>query len=59
MIEARAEADRAIAEERLRADAAHAATQAAQQAEEDLRQADAARRSRGVLTRLRTAGRGE
>ena len=59
MIEARAEADRAIAEERLRADAAHAAAQAAQQAVEELRQAEAARRSTGVLTRLRAAWRGE
>ena len=59
MIEARAEADRAIAEERLRADAAYTAAQAAQQAPEALRQADAARRARGVLTRLRAAWRGE
>jgi hypothetical protein len=44
MIEARAEADRASAEERLRADAAHAATQAAQQAAEHLRPTPTGRR---------------
>ena len=59
MIEARAEADRAIAEERLRADAAHTTAHAAQQAAEELRRADEARKARGLLAQLRSAWRGE
>jgi hypothetical protein len=59
MIEARAEADRAIAEERLRADAAHTTAHAAQQAAEELGRADEARKARGVLAQLRSAWRGE